>query len=92
MVGSSVAVWQVMQPADLRSASSSDCPRNGRCRSSVAWDEVTRKPKERKSNEIPAKDRTTLNGLFEFENRGIVWILQNRSFAKPKTENCVRPV
>ena len=29
MVGSSVAVWQEMQPADLRWTSSGDWPRNG---------------------------------------------------------------
>jgi hypothetical protein len=72
MVGSSVAVWQVVQPADLRSAASWDCPRTGLCASSTAFEEVARRPKERKSNEIHAKDRTKLSGFFEFGNRGIL--------------------
>src|SRR5215469_7798916 len=60
IVGSSVAVWQDMQPVDLAIAASCDCPRNGPCGS---WPRTVcgKREQARKSSAKDAKTKNTIS-------------------------------
>jgi hypothetical protein len=94
IVGSSVEVWQEMQPADLRSASSCDWPRNGAdsCTLGAAGPELAQIAK---NNDNPAAQATLsfrseeMSGFF---SERMFCLPQKVNFTEPKSENCVRPV
>jgi hypothetical protein len=94
IVGSSVEVWQEMQPADLRSASSCDWPRNGAgfCAAGAAGLELARIAKK--------NDNAATQGTLSFRREEVPGFIAERmfcvpqkvNFTEPKSENCVRPV
>ncbi len=62
MVGSSVLVWQAMQPALFRATSASLCCNNERCRAASDWrgaEEASRTPITKSANAAASAPRET---------------------------------
>lgn len=83
-----------MQPEDLRSASSSDCPRNAAdsCKKPAEGLELARRAKKKEISATLRTARFLSDDAPDFRNESMFRVLQKVNFTEPKSENCLRPV
>jgi hypothetical protein len=94
MVGSSVELWQEMQPEDLRSASSCDWPQNGAdaCGIFGRGFELARIAKTKDNAETQRTLRVRREDEAGWRSLFMIGAFQKVNFTEPKSEKSVRLV
>ena len=94
MVGSSVEVWQEIQPEDLRSASSCDWPRNGpaSCGARAGGFELACRAKKKDNAATQRTLQVRREEGADWRSLFMIGAAQKVNFTEPKSEKSVRLV
>jgi hypothetical protein len=94
MVGSSVEVWQEIQPEDLRSASSCDWSRNAAdaCGTFAGGFELAQIAKTKDNAEMQRTHRVRSEEGADWRALFVIGASQKVNFTEPKSDNSVRLV